>query len=214
MQCRSHPTKSAASTCNHCGSWICDDCTVELQGRLFCRPCLAIMSQTPEPAAEHYTPCSAGTSHCKFSGGLLFLFSFLFPPGANYMYMGLMKRGLAAMCGFFLLIFIAIQTGGPIQVLLWLAVPVFYLSSIFDGFNVRRRINAGEAVRDDIGDALNGVIANKTLRTIVLVFIAVVLIVNVVGFAVSIISRLLIPALIVFIIYVLAKRRPPAPPSA
>ena len=209
MQCRSHPTKAAASTCNHCGSWICDDCTVDVQGRLFCRPCLAVLSQTPDHHAPPPGPSAASSPCGKISSGLLFFFSLCFPPGANYMYMGLMKRGLAAMCGFFLLIFVAIGSSFPLALLLWLAVPVFYISSFFDGFNVRRRINAGEVVRDDVGDALNGIISNKFLRTLVLVVIAIVLIVNVVGFASVIISRLFVPLIIVFILYIILKRKPP-----
>ena len=206
MQCRSHPTKTAAGTCNHCGSWICDDCTVEVQGRLFCRPCLAVLSQTP----EHHTPPPVPVPTGKISSGLLFFFSLCFPPGANYMYMGLMKRGLAAMCGFFLLIFAAINTTFPLALMLWLAVPVFYLSSFFDGFNVRRRINAGEAVRDDVGDALNGVINNKFLRTLVLVVIAIVLLVNIIGFTATLISRLFVPIVVIFIVYIVLKRKPPS----
>ena len=213
MQCRTHPTKTAASTCNHCASWICDDCTVEVQGRLFCRPCLAVLSQAPDTHAPTPPPSPAPGAPpppCgKISSGLLFFFSLCFPPGANYMYMGLMKRGLAAMCGFFLLIFVAIGSSMPLALLLWLAVPVFYISSFFDGFNVRRRINAGEVVRDDVGDALNGVIGNRFLRTLVLVVIAIVLIVNVVGFASAVISRLFVPLVIVFVLYIILKKKPP-----
>lgn len=126
------------------------------------------------------------------------------------MYMGLMKRGLAAMCGFFLLIFVAINTSFPMALLLWLSLPVFYISSFFDGFNVRRRINAGEAVRDDLGDALNGIVGNKFLRTLVLAVVAIVLIVNVLGLAAAIITRLAIPAIIVFVLYIVLKRKPPS----
>ena len=213
MQCRSHPTKTAANTCNHCASWICDDCTVEVQGRLFCRPCLAVLSQTPDDYG-HAPPPGPGAAHAprgKISSGLLFFFSLCFPPGANYMYLGLMKRGIAAMCGFFLLIYVAIASSFPLALLLWLAVPVFYISSFFDGFNVSRRINAGEAVRDDIGDALNGIVGNKFLRTLVLVVIAIILIVNVAGFAGAIISRLFVPLIAVFILYIVLKRKPPTP---
>jgi len=127
------------------------------------------------------------------------------------MYLGLMKRGIAAMCGFFLLIYVAIASSFPLALLLWLAVPVFYISSFFDGFNVSRRINAGEAVRDDIGDALNGIVGNKFLRTLVLVVIAIILIVNVAGFAGAIISRLFVPLIAVFILYIVLKRKPPTP---
>ena len=210
MQCRTHPTKSAANTCNYCGNWICDDCVVDVQGRIFCRPCLSGLSQqshTTDTTDHPEPPVHYGS---KVSWGLLFFFSLCFPPGANYMYMGLMKRGLAAMCGFFLLIFVAISSGFPLQLLLWLSVPVFYISSFFDGFNLRRRINAGEVVRDDIGDALNSIISNRFLRVLFLVVIASILIVTVLGFAATLISRLFVPLLVIFVLVVILKRKPPA----
>lgn len=125
------------------------------------------------------------------------------------MYMGLMKRGLAAMCGFFLIIFMLSNVGGPLAVMLSLAIPVYVVSILFDGFNVRRRIIAGEAVRDEIGDALNGIIANRMLRNVVIAVLAITLAVTVLGWLSSIIARLL-PLLIVGIgVYVLVKRKPP-----
>jgi len=126
------------------------------------------------------------------------------------MYMGLMKRGLAAMCGFFLLIYVAIGASFPLALLLWLSVPVFYISSIFDGFNVRRRINAGEVVRDDIGDALNGIISNKFLRTLVLAVVAIVILVSILDFAVTVITAVFVPLVIVFVLYILLKKKPPS----
>lgn len=210
MQCRTHPDKYAANTCNHCGSWLCTDCEVEVQGRQFCRPCLAILGQNPETEAYHIPapPASGLYPRRKILWGLLFMFSFL--PGANYMYMGLMKRGLAAMSGFFLIIFLLANAFWPFNLLLGLAMPVYVLSVFFDGFNVRRRINAGEAVRDDIGDALNGILSNKTVRTTILVALAVVLLVSVLGFAAAVLARL-IPVLIVVVgVYLIFRRRPPA----
>jgi len=140
--------------------------------------------------------------------GLLFLFSFL--PGANYMYMGLLKRGLATMSCFFLLIFMVSSTNMPLQLMLIFAIPVVAITSFFDGFNLRRRINAGEEVRDDIGDALNSILQNKFLCTLILVVIAITIIVTVLNIAISIISSLF-PLLVVGLgIYIIVKRKPPA----
>ena len=210
MQCRTHPTISAANTCNHCGDWLCDDCMVNVQGRTFCRPCLATLSQdhgaeaSPPPAAPGYS---------KVSLGVLFFFSFL--PGANYMYMGLMKRGLATMTGFFLLFFLIAQTSMPLTLLMIFGLIVLFFASFFDGFNVRRRLNAGEPVRDDIGELLNSILANKFLRTLFLVAIAVSIIVSVLQITVAIISRLLPLIVIALIVFIIIKGRPPnKPPGA
>ena len=207
MQCRSHPDKYAANTCNHCGSWLCADCEVEVQGRQFCRPCLAILGQNTD---AHMPPPPKYRTYPrrKILWGLLFIFSFL--PGANYMYMGLMKRGLAAMSGFFLIIFLLANAFWPFNLLLGLTIPVYVLTVFFDGFNVRRRLNAGEAVRDDIGDTLNSILGNKTARTLILAALAVVLLVSVLGLAVAIIGKLIPIIVIVGGLYLLFRRRPPA----
>ena len=209
MQCRSHPTKSAANTCNHCATWLCDDCTVDVQGRLFCRPCLAILSQTSESEACTPPPHHAASPRKKVSMGALTFFSLCFPPGSNYMYMGLMKRGLATMAGFFLLIFLIAVSSMPVTLLMIFSLVVLTVASFLDGFNVRRRINAGEAVRDDVGEALNSIMSNKILRTIILVVVAIVLIVSVFGLAVNIIGTLLPWLVIGLIIFVIVKRKPP-----
>jgi hypothetical protein len=108
------------------------------------------------------------------------------------MYMGLMKRGLAAMCGFFLLIYLLTLVagsflGGPLTVLLALSLPVCYLTYTFDGFNIRRRILAGEAVPDSIDDVLGFLRRNKRLLiTVLILFIGL-------GVAGSLIGALLRP---------------------
>lgn len=77
-----------------------------------------------------------------------------------------------------------------------------------DGLNICHRINAGEPVRDEIGETLNGILRNRTLRTILLVIIAVALLGQIVGFLASVLISI-IPILIVgFIIYAIVRRRP------
>ena len=209
MQCRTHTTKEAVSACNHCGSWLCSDCAVDTQGKTFCRPCLAIAvgsgEETPPPPGMAGGRTSKPAE--KINGGLLFLFSLFFPPGANYMYMGLIKRGLATMSGFFLIIFLITTVSMPLTLFLALSLGVIYLASFFDGFNVRNRINAGEEVRDDVGESLNMILKNKTVRTIFLVVIAVIVLVNLLGFAINIISSVLPIVLIGFIIYLIVKNK-------
>jgi len=123
------------------------------------------------------------------------------------MYMGLIKRGLAVMCAFFLAIFLVINVSWPLMLLFIFALPVIYFSSLMDGLNICRRINAGEPVRDDIGETLNSVLRNRTLRTVLLVIIAVALLTQVVGILASVFISI-IPVLIVgFIIYLIARRR-------
>ena len=201
MQCRNHPERNGANTCNQCGTWLCEECTVDIQGRLYCRGCLADLSSPDTPSAPRVT-------HPRnISSALLVLFSFVFPPGVNYMYLGLMKRGLVAMCGFFLLMFMGITSSWPVSMIFWFAIPVVALTCLFDSLNIRRRINAGEYVPDDIGDMLGGIFRNKTVSTIVLGILAIVFLSNIIGFAFGLISRFLPFLFIGLALYVIFKRK-------
>ena len=83
------------------------------------------------------------------SGFLLFLFSGL--PGLNYMYLGLMKRGLFFMTLFFSMIFVANELGAR---LLMFAVFILMCFSLFDGFRVRRLLTDGYVVSDAADDVI------------------------------------------------------------
>jgi len=162
----------------------------------------------------HFTPPPPpGAEHRHVNGGLLFLFSFFFPPGANYMYMGLIKRGLAAMCGFFFIIFmVAWSTSSSwlITVLFAFAIPVYILTVIFDGFNIRRRINAGEYVEDGVAGIISSILSNKKLCLFILVVLGLIFAGSILGFALNIIRRA-IPILIIgFGIYILLKHKKPS----
>jgi hypothetical protein len=90
------------------------------------------------------------------------------------MYLGLIKRGLAAMCGFFLLIYLLTLVagsflGGPLTLLLALSLPVCFLTYLFDGFNIRRRMLSGETVQDNIDDVLGFIARNKKSLFVILV---------------------------------------------
>lgn len=177
MQCRTHPDHNGVNTCNQCGDWLCEDCTVEINGRIFCRRCLAQLAGEGSPsAAPSAAPRSSTARHApaarRINLGLLLLFSF--PPGINYMYEGLIKRGLAAMSGFFLLVYMTsiFHSTWPLSLIFGLTFPVYLITCFFDGLHIRRRINAGEAVSDDVDDILNFIKRNSRL---IVAFVALIL---------------------------------------
>jgi hypothetical protein len=99
---------------------------------------------------------------------VFFLFCLSCIPGLNYMYIGLMKRGMFFMSMFFMLIFISSTLHTP--------VPMFALFmemcySFFDGFKIRRQILNGENVPDEITDVTTFFNANKSIITIVFLMI-------------------------------------------
>ena len=176
MSCSAHPGKSAQQICAQCNTALCDECLVGYQGEAYCRSCIP----APSPIYKR-----------RINWGLLFLFSCFFPSGTNYMYMGLIKRGLAAMCGFFLLIFLTAVTGGMLAAVLGMSIGIYYLTCIFDGFNIRRRILSGEVVADSVHDVLGTVLSNKKLVAVIIAVIAVLVVIQLLGFIAGIISNFL-----------------------
>lgn len=208
-QCRTHPESTGVNTCNKCGDWLCESCTVEINGRNFCRKCLAALAAPPgdSPGGPHfggpppgappfgpppphpgtvpppypgampppphptppYRPVPPPGAYCAYtgkryiSGAVLALLTCFLPiPGVNYMYEGLIKRGLAAMGGFFMIIYaISVFHVWPFSLIFGLAIPIYWLACLFDSVQIRRRINAGEIVNDDIDDMLGFVRRNR-----------------------------------------------------
>jgi len=153
-----------------------------------------------EPASPHVRYSSVPHKRVNFLA--LLICSFL-PSGANYMYMGLIKRGLAAMCGFFLLIYLVASLKFPFLMLAAFAIPIYWFTCFFDGFNIRRRINSGEIVEDGIGNILGAMLRNKFLTAFFLIIIAIAIL----GFLFEILSRFLPIALILFALYLIFFRK-------
>jgi len=168
------------------------------------------------------TPCSGSPGPApatpggrRISWGLLFMFTIPpFPTGVNYMFMGLIKKGLAALCGFFLLIFLISITSGPLTWLLGLALPIYWLTCAFDGFNLRRRINAGEHVPDSIDEVLRAIRGNKYVLWAIIILVGLSVLGTVVGAVMGLI-RWLMPLIVIGLgLYVLFRRRtPPSGPT-
>ena len=169
------------------------------------------MASVPSPHVSHSAPPADKRRNVNW--GLLFFFSCFFPPGSNYMYMGLIKRGLAAMCGFFFLIYMiaAVPRGMTLPVVF--AFVIFILTCIFDGFHIRRRINAGEAVGDDISEIIGSVLKNKMLCLIIFVMLGILFLGAVFGIVSSLLSNIPLLFLIGFGLYIIFRRRKSKPPG-
>lgn len=145
MNCVNHPEAEALALCAICKAPVCEECLVFLRGRDCCRSCLeeklgALEESRPDPGKN---------------AALAFILSFF--PGAGYMYLGLMNRGLQTMVIFFGTIFVAGMT--RIDLLIPLVLPVLLFYSIFDTLQLSRQIRAGAPVPDkplvDMGGRTN-----------------------------------------------------------
>jgi len=102
----------------------------------------------------------------------------MLPPGVNYMYLGLIKRGLLAMAAFFGVVYLMvsqiIQFGGgafPLVFVFIFAIPILWLTCAFDGFRIRARLNAGEVVTDNIDDIVAFLKRNKSVIIIIVLIL-------------------------------------------
>jgi TM2 domain-containing membrane protein YozV len=133
MKCANHEEQEAVAICSVCHQPVCEDCLVNLGNRQFCRNCLE--SRVGEDAK------TAGSPRSTF-----WAFSLSIIPGAGYMYLGLMKRGLQTMIIFYGTIFLAAVTEFMAITALVLPVVIFY--TIFDTLQLLKQINQGQAVED------------------------------------------------------------------
>jgi len=214
MQCRNHPDQNGVNTCNQCGSWLCEGCTFERGGRIFCPSCAAQQAVSLETTSATPPPRRV-VSGRYISWGLLFLFSVVIPlPGLNYMYMGLIKRGLAAMASFFIAIYVGIimvSLIGWLSIFFWLILPLLYFTVTFDGFQIRHRLNAGEAVGDDIDGAVNFLKKNRLTITTILLSFAALIVISIVAphlvWLTTIVARLTPFIIVGVIIYMLIRKK-------
>ncbi|OPX89387.1 hypothetical protein [Pelotomaculum sp. PtaB.Bin117] len=132
MKCVNHPENDAQAICAICNAPICGECLVELRSKNYCRHCLEEKIGVLKSMNNHRSKL------------LVLLISLL--PGAGYMYLGLMNRGLQTMIIFFGTIFIAAMTG--IEGITALVLPVTMFYSIFDTLQLAGRMNEGVFIED------------------------------------------------------------------
>ena len=166
MNCKYHKDVNATNTCNVCGEWICENCVLEVDGRIYCKDCLKqkIKSTTP---TESYKPHTSKTH--THTSGRVYKSSFLtlicsVLPGCAQMYLGYTKRGLSLLIIFLLGLYI--EFFSPL-------ILITYVFGLFDAFKLKGNLERGIYQEDNISDIKNFVKENK-LFMFILGFIIVV----------------------------------------
>ena len=137
MKCINHPDIETEVICAECQDPVCENCRVTLAGRDYCRSCLE-EKVSARPVPKPVPPLVVKSKFWAFVLSII--------PGAGYMYLGLMKRGLQAMIIFFSIIFIASTLNFDEMAPLLLPILLFY--TIFDTQQLVRRISEGYHVED------------------------------------------------------------------
>lgn len=150
--CKYHSDKPAVNTCCKCGDWICDDCAVEINGRVYCKSCLSRCTSEFDGTSSHSHKVTSSNNPSSF-----FVFCLSFIPGAGHMYEGLMKRGLMIMSSFFALGYLS----GTVSGIFTSVCFILWIWNFFDAFECRKKIISGIHVNDDFNDIKSFVIQNK-----------------------------------------------------
>lgn len=138
MKCVNHPEIEAEALCVNCHAPVCGECRVTLEDRDYCQSCLV----------ENVEFFNKG-----FNKNVNMFWALLLSliPGAGYMYLGLMNRGLQTMIIFFGIFFI--QATIHLDIIYFMVPVIFY--SIFDTRQLARKMCEGNVVEDiplvDIG---------------------------------------------------------------
>lgn len=159
MECsRCHTTsKPAVNTCHKCGDWLCEDCSVELDNRIYCKSCLSSYISDERKAEAHaHPPVPVSVVKSTKRVNLFLTFCFSLVPGCGEMYLGLMRRGLVFMAAFFGMAYLSWVSD------IFTAVSfMIFVFSFFDTFNCRAKIIDNIIVKDEIEDLKGFIYRNK-----------------------------------------------------
>ncbi len=154
MKCYLHPDAEAAGTCTSCGKAICPDCSMEIGGKLLCKPCCErVASQCMAAQASKKEPALALL--LSFVGGLV---SGLLI-GLGQIYNGQAKKGvilcvLNIVLGLCILIVYILASILTLGIGAFCCLPIFaaplllWLYAMYDAYTTADKINRGEPVRD------------------------------------------------------------------
>lgn len=131
MKCYTHTEIDAVGSCSNCGKMICDQCAVEVQGKLKCRDCLAV--GTTATQREH-DPNTAFV--IELVGGFFGLL------GLGYMYVGRTNDGIVRLiiwliydiiAGITIILLSSILIGLiciPFQLIIQIGVPIWSATTL------------------------------------------------------------------------------------
>jgi TM2 domain-containing membrane protein YozV len=138
MKCAKHETVEAIAACIHCGKQLCAECAVALDGKTWCRECLAAAARTLYGRGKWWTS--------RLIAGLLSII-----PGAGHMYLGFIGKGFALMGLLFISIFLIIlysDSTGMYWITAYLIPTLSFLLlsyAVFDSMAIAESMKSGKS---------------------------------------------------------------------
>lgn len=128
MNCKYHSNINSNNTCNVCGEWICENCVLEVDNKIYCKDCLK------ERYKQENNKNNIATLNNNFkdknvesNSYLLYLINII--PGCLPLYLGY-KRGLNYLILFFLFLSLNLEA----------CAIVTFIYSFFQGLNIKRKL--------------------------------------------------------------------------
>lgn len=142
MKCAVHPEVDATGYCRNCGKPLCPNCTREVNGMLYCAPCL-----TDIVARQQVVAAPSGSA----SPGLAATLGMV--PGLGAVYNGQYIKALVHVLIFAMLIAICNGTNGSAQVFFGLMIPAWILYMMLDAYVCAKARREGRPMPDYLGSA-------------------------------------------------------------
>lgn len=166
MNCANHSDQAAVAFCRTCGKPLCQNCTRDVRGVIYCESCLAARMEgtTPSPAfippapaagRPPYVPPTVGGLPPVSNGpnpAVAGILAGFFPFGVGAVYCSQYAKGLAHLIIMVLLI-IGVSSDVPwfMHTILGIGIGFFYLYQIIDAVRTAKALQLGEPAPDPFG---------------------------------------------------------------
>jgi LiaF transmembrane domain/B-box zinc finger len=171
MNCANHSDQAAVAFCRTCGKPLCNQCTRDVRGVIYCESCLAARMEgapaapgspyTPPPQPNVFTPVGGPSVYVPppippVSSGpnptVAGILAGFFPFGVGAVYCSQYAKGLAHLAIMVLLI-IGVSSDVPwyMHMFLGLGIGFFYVYQIIDAVRTARALQLGEPAPDPFG---------------------------------------------------------------